>query len=79
MRIGRIGNVGAASYIPSAEKIPSATEKPQQEKQQRLPGWEKSDSYTPSKNQDGRVTPTGAYDYLSSFAANAARFDNFDL
>ena len=84
MRIGRIGNVGATSYVPSVKRTASRAEAPEQEKEQRRPGWEGSDSYVPSKKpdadqKDGRVTATGGQDYLSSYAANAARFDNFDL
>lgn len=84
MRIGRIGNVGATSYVPSVQRTASRAEKPEQEKEKKLPGWEGSDSYVPSQkpakeDSDGRVTATGGQDYLSNYAANAARFDNFDL
>ena len=84
MRIGRIGNVSVSSYVPSAQRISSRVEKPEQETAQKHPGWDKSDSYTPSQkiayqSEDGRVTASGYPDYFSRFAANSASFDNFEL
>lgn len=82
MRIGRIGTIGYNPYIQNAKQTAPAQESEAAGKP-AMKGWQGQDSYTPSgkafQSEDGSVTPTGTYDYLANFAANAARFDNFDL
>lgn len=85
MRIGRIGSYGTTPYVQSANRVQDRVQTPgnsEQDRQKKLPGWQGRDSFEASQsNEDGRVTPTGTYDYLMKAAANAARFDseNFDL
>lgn len=85
MRIGRIGSIGSTSYVPSAGRAQRSpeTEQSHAKESKKLPGWQGRDSYEPGRKEakDGKVTPSGNYDYLMKTAANAARFDteNFDL
>ncbi len=85
MRIGRIGSIGTASYVPSVGRTRQSpeTEQLQAKESKRLPGWQGRDTYESGRKEqkDGKVTPSGNYDYLMKTAANAARFDaeNFDL
>ena len=85
MRIGRIGGAGSTSYVTSAGRVQRSpeTEQLQAKESRKLPGWQGMDSYEPGQREqeDGKVIPSGNYDYLIKTAANAARFDteNFDL
>ena len=87
MKIGRIGSFQTNPYLSSVNRAQSSSPeaaKAAEQQKQRLPGWEGRDTFERSKtrvnNADGRVTETGGFsDYLMQTAANAARFDDFEL
>lgn len=90
----RIGRIGTNPYVQQARTLGNALNgaaeksKQQEAEKQKLPGWQGRDTYesTIFSNKDGKVTAKSAassgnagFDYLMQTAANAARFDNFNL